>query len=101
MPHFISLMKPGKPGLPDSMTEDDKRQFGQHVAYLKSTFAEGKIVFAGPSTEVGEEHFAIVVLDTSDKSQAVAIVNADPAVASGLLLSHVTEFSIFLERGSS
>lgn len=98
MQHFISVMKPGKAGMPESMTAEDRTVFGMHTAYLRKHVADGKIVFAGPSVEEGEEHFAIVVLSTGSKNEAVQIMNADPAVAHGLLTSHVTEFEVFASR---
>lgn len=98
MQQFISIMHPGKPGLPHSMTADDRMKFGLHVEYLRSKFKEGNIIFAGPSVEENEEHFAIVVLDALTKENAIEIMNNDPAVACGLLTSHVTAFDVFLSR---
>lgn len=95
---YISMMKPGKPDLPASMTDDDRIVFGKHAEYLRSKFAEDRIIFAGPSMEANGEHFAVVVLSAETKDQAVQIMNADPAVESGLLTSHVTEFEVFLSR---
>jgi uncharacterized protein YciI len=98
MGHYISMMRPGRPDLQGSMTAEDRDVFGRHVDYLKDQFAAGAIVFAGPSVEENEEHFAIVVLSADSKGKAKAIMDGDPAVAAGLLTSHVTEFEVFLSR---
>ena len=96
MNHFISVMRPGKPGLPQSMTAPERDAFREHVAYLREKHRTGHVVFAGPSAEPGEEHFAVVVLEAECKAHAQAIMDADPAVATGLFTSHVTEFEVFL-----
>jgi hypothetical protein len=38
------------------------------------------------------------VLNTKDKAEADAVMNADPAVSIGILTSHVTAFQVFLSR---
>lgn len=98
MPQFISMMRPGKPGLPESMTPADREIFGAHTAWLRQKYSEGSIIFAGPSMDDDHEHYAIVILDTQTKEDAVSIMNRDPAVACGLLTSVVTDFEVFLSR---
>lgn len=99
---FISMMRVGRPELQDDffgrLTPKEMEAFEQHGPYLKKKFDEGKIIFAGPSVEENEEHYAIVVLDTKDKFEAEAIMSADPAVSIGTLTSHVTAFQVFLSR---
>lgn len=99
---FISMMKVGRPELQDDffgkLTPEEMAAFEQHGSYLKEKFDAGKIIFAGPSVEANEEHYAIVVLDAKDKAEAEAIMNADPAVSIGILTSHVTAFQVFLSR---
>ena len=94
--HFISMMKPGRPDLHENMTDEESEVFGRHSDYLREQFKAGTIVFAGPSIE---SHFAVVVLETDSKEAAAAVMDADPAVAAGLLKSEVHQFSIFLMRG--
>lgn len=94
--HFISMMKPGRPDLHENMTDGESEIFGRHSDYLREQFAAGRIVFAGPSIE---SHFAVVVLEAESKEAAAAVMDADPAVAAGLLKSDVHQFSIFLMRG--
>jgi uncharacterized protein YciI len=98
MNHYISVMRPGKPGLPESMTALERDTFREHVAYLREKHRSGHVVFAGPSVEAGEDHFAVVVLEAECKAHAQAIMDGDPAVASGLFTSHVSEFEVFLQR---
>ena len=102
MKQFISVMRPGRPELQmdffGHLSEKEKQAFFKHVEYLKKEFADGTIVFAGPSVEENEEHFAIAVLVAEDKAHAQAIMDADPAVSIGILSSHVSEFEVFLSR---
>ena len=83
-----------------NLTADEGRIFGEHCEYLEGMFRDKTVLQAGTSFEKGEEGFAIVILSAPSKEQAVAIMNADPAVAAGLLKSHVTEYKIFLDRGA-
>ncbi|MGC9367351.1 MAG: hypothetical protein ACP5FK_09990 [bacterium] len=71
----------------------------KHCEYLEGYFAKNIVVFAGLSWEENEDHYAIVVLETGTKDEAIKIMNDNPAVAAQVLTSQVTEFSIFLERG--
>ena len=82
----------------NTMTDDDHHLVDAHCDYLKQQFENKSVVFAGPSWEKGEDHFAIVVLEAENKEQANEIMAKNPAVSGGVLSSHLTEFHVFLSR---
>ncbi|MFC1898518.1 YciI family protein [Candidatus Cloacimonadota bacterium] len=91
---FISIMRPG----PNIKSGQHDELIGKHCDYLEEYFAKKVVIFAGPSWEQNEDHFAIVVLETENKQEAQNIMNNNPAVAAGILTSYITEFEVFLER---
>lgn len=87
-------MRPG-PNVQSEMHDD---LINKHCEYLEKKFEEGILVFAGPSWEENEDHFAIVVLETESKEMAKKIMSNNPAVKAQVLTSHVTGFEVFLDR---
>jgi len=81
-----------------AMTEADSELVDAHCEWLKQRFAEKTVIFAGPSWEENEDHFAIVVLEAENKERAKEIMDNDPAVSGKVLSSHVTAFNVFLSR---
>jgi len=94
---FISIMRPGS----NIESEHHDDLIMKHCEYLEEYFEMKKVIFAGPSWEKNEEHFAIVVLETENKEEAINIMNNNPAVSAQVLTSHVTEFEVFLERNNT
>ncbi len=41
-----------------------------------------------------------MILSAASKTAAIALMQADPAVAGGLLRARLTEYDIFLDRGA-
>ncbi len=92
--HFISIMRPG----PNIQSEMHDNLINKHCEFLEKKFKEGSVIFAGPSWEENEDHFAIVVLETKNKGIAQEIMANNPAVSAQVLTSHITEFEVFLDR---
>lgn len=82
-----------------NLSKAEQDIFANHCHYLQEKFIEKTVLQAGTSFEIGEEGFAIVILRANSKEEATSIIEADPAVKSGLLNVRVTEYSIFLDRG--
>jgi len=98
MNQYISILKPARENMHKTVTEEEMKIFEKHSRYLEDKFEEGIVVFAGTSFEEGQDHFAIVVVNAADKAEAEEILNNDPAVKEGLLLSNLTEFDTFLSK---
>ena len=97
--HYFCMLTPVRPNMHGNLTAAEGEIFGQHCEYLKRKFNEKCVLQAGTSFEENEDGFAIVILNAEEKAAAVAIMQADPAVAKGLLKAHVTAYNIFLDRG--
>lgn len=98
---YFCMLRPARPDMHGNLSPEEVEIFGRHCAYLTQKFREERVLQAGTSFEEGEDGFAIVILSAESKGEAVAMMQADPAVAAGLLEAHVTEYDIFLDRGSN
>jgi uncharacterized protein YciI len=81
-----------------TVTEEEGLIFEKHGEYLQQKFTEDIVTFAGTSFEENEDHFAIVLVNAKSKYDAKAIIDNDPAVDKGLLISHLSEFNTFLSK---
>ena len=97
--HYFCMLKPARKNMHGNLTEAEGQIFADHCAYLSEKFAAKAVLQAGTSFETGEEGFAIVIVAAQNKEAAIALIQADPAVARGLLTAKVTEYDIFLDRG--
>lgn len=97
--HYFCLLTPARPNMHATVTPDELAVFEAHCEYLKERFAEKRVLQAGTSFEPGQDHFALVIVAAPDKAAALELINADPAVARGLLLPRVTEYDVFLDHG--
>jgi len=98
MNQFISILKPKRPDMHKTVTDEEMRIFENHNRYLEDKFEQGIVTFAGTSFEENQEHFALVVVNAECKSDAQDIIDNDPAVNKGLLISNLTEFDTFLSK---
>ncbi|MBT3169170.1 MAG: hypothetical protein HN952_06015 [Candidatus Cloacimonetes bacterium] len=81
-----------------TVTQKEAEIFEQHTNYIQEKFNQNFLEFVGTSFEKDEEHFAIVIINATSKIEAKNIIDNDPAVKQGLLISHLTEFSTFLSK---
>jgi uncharacterized protein YndB with AHSA1/START domain/uncharacterized protein YciI len=77
---FVALKRDD---LLQTLTEEEKQQFGAHAQYISDRCKEGTVVFAGPCTDMKGP--ACVVLDARTEAQARALMDNDPAVKNGLM----------------
>lgn len=96
---FFCMLKPARPDMHGNLSQAEQDIFANHCQYLQEKFNEKTVLQAGTSFEKGHEGFAIVILRAHSKEEATSIIEADPAVKSGLLKVKVTQYSIFLDRG--
>ena len=97
---FISILKPSRPNMHKTVTDEEMKIFEKHSRYLEEKFKEGIVTFAGTSFEENQDHFALVVVNAECKIDAKVIIDNDPAVNQGLLISTLTEFNTFLCKGN-
>ena len=77
---FVALKRDD---LLQTLTDEEKQQFGAHANYIKDRCKEGTVVFAGPCTDMKGP--ACVVLDVRTEAEARTLMENDPAVKHGLM----------------
>jgi uncharacterized protein YciI len=97
MNQYISILTPARKNMHKTVTEAEMKIIETHSEYLTEKHKIGIVTFAGTSFEEGQNHFALVVVNAESKAKAAKIIDSDPAVAIGLLISNLTEFNTFLK----
>lgn len=79
---------------------DENAKVGEHFRYLQQAVKSGKLIMAGPCTNM--EGPAVVIFHASDEDEARAFMENDPAVASGVFEAtlHPMALSLLRERDS-
>lgn len=70
----------------------------QHSQYLQGLFTEGVLILAGP-TWGQPANDGIAIIEAEDRDTAEEIMNADPAITSGLMAGELREMRVSLLRG--
>ena len=96
---FIYVLKLVPRLHPDSAwTEGDKAAVTRHFNRLKEAADRGEVILAGRTPEPGDKTFGIVIFEASDEAAAKKFMEADPAVAAGLMTAELHPFGIALQR---
>ena len=90
---FLVILRPVRDEMPFEPTEEEGRVVSAHYEYLVSLRNEGKLVVAGPSIVHGDT-IGIGVLDVESKTEADAIVAADPAITNGVMTAEIRPMRI-------
>lgn len=87
----------GRDDLIATMTDEEKRIFGEHYEYLKDLTAKGIVVLAGPCTD--GKGPGIVAFHARDEAAARALMEGDPCVKHGLFKTVLHPMRLALVRG--
>jgi uncharacterized protein YciI len=79
------------------MTAAEEAVFADHFAHLQRLLAEGALVLAGPT--LGVENTGIAIFEAPDEQAARAIMESDPAIATGTVRGELREMRVSLLRG--
>jgi uncharacterized protein len=82
---WLLFLRPHRPEMPFEPTDDESRITGEHFEYLNRLRSEGKLFVAGPSPVPGDT-IGIAIFDLDDEDEVRALVAADPAVTSGIMI---------------
>jgi uncharacterized protein YndB with AHSA1/START domain/uncharacterized protein YciI len=83
-PHYVlARLVPPRPDFAMTMSPAERATMGEHVAYCRSLLEKGKAVLFGPVAD-REGVWGCAVLSVADDAEARTIVDADPAVTSGI-----------------
>jgi uncharacterized protein YciI len=97
MPHWLYVLTPPRQTFRDDMTEEESEIMSRHFRYLQGLLEEGRLVLAGPALR---PLFGISIFEADDEPAARAVMEADPAVASGLQAAELHPFRVSLLRGA-
>jgi uncharacterized protein YciI len=90
---FLVILRPVREEMPFAPTGAESRVVAAHYAYLVSLRDAGKLVVAGPSIVEGDT-IGIGVLDVESRTEAEAIVAADPAITGGVMTAEIRPMRI-------
>jgi uncharacterized protein YciI len=90
---FLVILRPVRDEMPFTPTGEESRVVAAHYDYLVSLRDEGKLVVAGPSIVEGDT-IGSGVLDVESRTEAEAIVAADPAITGGVMTAEVRPMRI-------
>ena len=81
-------------------TEADKAAVGRHFNRFKEAIASGQLILAGRTAETGDKTFGIAIFEAADETTAKEFMEADPAVAAGVMTAELHPFAVALQRKS-
>ena len=90
---FISTLRPKRPDFLATMTLDEQAIMGQHMAYTKQLFDQGKIVLGGAATDGA---IGVIVWRVDSAEEMQRLYDNDPAVKAGIGYPELHPFRIGL-----
>ena len=94
--YFISTLRPRRSGFLETMTPAEKEAMGEHQAYTRRLFDEGKIVLGGAATDGA---IGVIIWRLASAEEARRIFENDPAVKAGIGEAELHEFRLGLLAG--
>jgi uncharacterized protein YciI len=96
MAEWIYILRPPRQTFVEDMTDEEGAIMSAHREYLDRLLAEGRLVLAGPS--LGPV-FGVAIVEADDETEARELMEADPAVRSGLQQAELSPFRVSILRG--
>ena len=97
MAEWRDLLHPPRDDFAATMTDYERATFAEHRDYLARLHDEGALILAGPT--LGTVNTGITVFEAADEDAAAAIMNADPAIAGGIMRGDLRPFRATFLRG--
>jgi uncharacterized protein YciI len=79
-------------------TKEDNEVLERHFARFQEATKSGQLILAGRTKEPGDKTFGVAIFEASDEAAARMFMQADPAVAGGLMTAELHPFAVALER---
>ena len=79
-------------------TKEDETVLERHFARFQEATKSGQLILAGRTKEPGDKTFGIAIFEAPDETAVRAFMQADPAVAGGLMMDGTASFAVALER---
>jgi len=77
---------------------EDKAAVDRHLANFKAAVQSGQLILAGRTRESGDKTFGIAIFEAADEAAAQKFMEADPAIAAGVMIAELHPFSVVLQR---
>ena len=97
MAEWIFFLHTPREDFAATMTDDEKRVWGEHAERLERTLEEGTLILAGPT--LGRINTGICVFEAPDEDAARQFMEADPAITSGFATGELRPFRATFLRG--
>jgi uncharacterized protein len=97
MPQFLYRIQPTRLRmLTEGPTDAEASIINGHFEYLKQLVAEGVVFMAGRTLTADEQTFGIVVFKAASESDAVALMQNDPAIKLGVMKAELFPYRVAL-----
>lgn len=101
MATYLYRARPTRPEmLAEGLTPAEEAAVDAHFERLKALADKGVVQFAGRTLKPDAEAFGIVVFTAESDAEAQAIMEADPAVTSGVMRAELFPFRIVIPSGN-
>jgi len=90
---FIETLRSKRENFVATMTPEEKAVMGEHFAYNRRLFEEGKILLGGAATDGA---IGIIILRVGSAEEAQQIYENDPAVKAGIGYPELHRFRVGL-----
>lgn len=97
MAEWIYFLHAPREHFGSTMTAEEEAVFARHFEHLQGLAADGVLILAGPT--LGAVNTGINVFEAPDEDAARAIMEADPAIAAGVVTGELRPFRVSLLRG--
>jgi uncharacterized protein YciI len=97
MAEWLYLIHPPRDDFIATINAAERDVFGNHVEYLDALLTSGVLILAGPT--YGRVNTGITVIEADDEDAARAVMEADPAVSSGVMTGELREMGVGYLRG--
>jgi len=95
MKRWVYILRLVRPEAGPNPTDAEAAIVSRHFAHLKTAHDAGRVILAGPCEDYA---FGVVVFEAPDEAAARAFMDADPAVAEGLMTARLHPFRVSLMR---
>jgi uncharacterized protein len=79
-------------------TAEDKAAVDRHFNRFKEAIQSGQVILVGRTREPGDKTFGIAIFEAADEAAARKFMEADPAVAAGVMTAELHPFAVTLQR---
>lgn len=87
--------------LTEGMAEEEAQHMSNHYERLRAATEAGTVVLAGPSLLTDDRNVGVIVFRADSQEDAQRFVDADPAVAHGVMTAELHPFRISLLAAKS